>query len=265
MLDISQSTARSENEHFSESKRQKQEDNIAWLERHYPTGTQATVLVLFGGNDTASFRLRVAQSYARHNLTPSYWSHVVLLRPSRGGLLKASTWEVNLSPPGGFGFVAEKNAIQSGKLKHFRDAEAFPNVALLHVPASRKDVEAAIKRFTTMRNVVNGAELVIAWLAYIWGASAGGNPLLAGQGIPGAVLVEYAVGAAGFDLTPGLASQSSCPEAIWQTAKWWHEYSAAVLSDEDAQTSDAKTKKRGGKPDASKVISGAWCVHHELP
>ena len=52
---------------------------------------------------------------------------------------------------------------------------------------------------------------------------------------------------------------------FWQTAKWWHEYSAAVLSDEDAQTSDAKTKKRGGKPDASKVISGAWCVHHELP
>ncbi len=25
---------------------------------------------------------------------------------------------------------------------------------------------------------------------------------------------------AGVDLTPGLASEASCPEAIWQAAKW---------------------------------------------
>jgi hypothetical protein len=32
------------------------------------------------------------------------------------------------------------------------------------------------------------------------------------------------LGAAGFDLTPGLESRASCPEAIWQAAKWWHKY-----------------------------------------
>jgi hypothetical protein len=37
-------------------------------------------------------------------------------------------------------------------------------------------------------------------------------------------MLEVVFGAAGFDLTPGLESRSSCPEAIWQAAKWWHEY-----------------------------------------
>jgi hypothetical protein len=32
------------------------------------------------------------------------------------------------------------------------------------------------------------------------------------------------LGAAGFELTPGIASSATCPEAIWQAARWWHEY-----------------------------------------
>jgi hypothetical protein len=37
-------------------------------------------------------------------------------------------------------------------------------------------------------------------------------------------MLEIVFGAAGFDLTPGLESRASCPEAMWQAAKWWHEY-----------------------------------------
>jgi hypothetical protein len=44
------------------------------------------------------------------------------------------------------------------------------------------------------------------------------------MGIPSAVLIESAYSIIGVELTPGLAGQSSCPEAIWQAAKWWHEF-----------------------------------------
>ncbi len=37
-------------------------------------------------------------------------------------------------------------------------------------------------------------------------------------------MIEVVVGGAGFETTPGLASRSSCPEAIWQAAKWWYEH-----------------------------------------
>jgi hypothetical protein len=33
---------------------------------------------------------------------------------------------------------------------------------------------------------------------------------------------------AGIDLSPGLPSASSCPEAIWQAARWWYEAYDAV-------------------------------------
>ena len=43
---------------------------------------------------------------------------------------------------------------------------------------------------------------------------------------------------------------------FWQTAKWWHEYSAAVLSDEDAETSgaDAGRQARRLKGDLRRVV-----------
>jgi hypothetical protein len=37
-------------------------------------------------------------------------------------------------------------------------------------------------------------------------------------------LIETAFGMAGIELTPGVASATSCPEAIWQSAIWWHDY-----------------------------------------
>lgn len=62
------------------------------------------------------------------------------------------------------------------------------------------------------------------WLAYVWGAGRAANPLLDSQGIPSAAMVELVLGGAGYDLTPGLESRASCPEAIWQAARWWHSY-----------------------------------------
>jgi hypothetical protein len=64
----------------------------------------------------------------------------------------------------------------------------------------------------------------LRWLAFAWGAGRAGNPLYDGIGIPSAAMLEIVFGAVGFDLTPGLESRASCPEAMWQAAKWWHEY-----------------------------------------
>jgi hypothetical protein len=38
------------------------------------------------------------------------------------------------------------------------------------------------------------------------------------------------------ELTPGLATASSCPEAIYQAAKWWHRYyeQSAGAEEDDA-------------------------------
>jgi hypothetical protein len=53
--------------------------------------------------------------------------------------------------------------------------------------------------------------------------------LLYSKGIPSAAFVEAAHSLAGVELTPGLSSSASCPEAIWQAVKWWHEYYTGVV------------------------------------
>jgi hypothetical protein len=71
---------------------------------------------------------------------------------------------------------------------------------------------------------LDAIELIVSWLSFVWGVGKTGNPLLEGIGMPSAAMIETVINAAGFELTPGLASSSSCPEAIWQSAKWWHNY-----------------------------------------
>ena len=64
-------------------------------------------------------------------------------------------------------------------------------------------------------------ELVVRWLEYVWAIGQSGNPLANGKGLPSAVFAETIFGIGGIELTPGLATASWCPEAIWQAAKWW--------------------------------------------
>jgi len=71
----------------------------------------------------------------------------------------------------------------------------------------------------------------------VWGTEGSRNPLLDGSGLPSAVLVELAFGLIDVEVTPGLASASSCPEAIWQSAKWWQDFytqNAPVAADGSA-------------------------------
>ena len=189
MMNILSSNAATASASFNEDPRVEGEDNLEWLSRNLPEG-DVTHLAMVGGLDRTSFRLRVAQSHLRDDLAPGHWSHVFLL----------------------------------GKLDRYRDPALFPNIAVCGVPVARADVMKALERFKKQRGVLDAVDLVLRWLAFAWGASRTGNPLLEGQGIPSAAMLEVVMGAVGFDLTPGLESRSSCPEAIWQAAKWWHEY-----------------------------------------
>ena len=72
------------------------------------------------------------------------------------------------------------------------------------------------------RNIVDLLAQIVAWLGYCWAVGGSSNPLMQGYGMPSATLMERAHGLAGIDLSPGLPSASSCPEAIWQAARWWY-------------------------------------------
>ncbi|PTL85974.1 hypothetical protein DAT35_02485 [Vitiosangium sp. GDMCC 1.1324] len=181
-------------------------------------------MLLLGGRDPISFRLRVAQSHARHDLTPSHWSHVVLLEKNGPALSAVDAWEISLTPAHGFGYPPETNGIQRADLRAYEDGERFPNVAVVHVPLELHKVRLARERFMRQRAVVDGVGLITEWLPYVWGTGRNVNPLLEGHGLPCAAMVEVILGAAGFELTPSVGSRSSSPEAIWQSARWWHDY-----------------------------------------
>jgi hypothetical protein len=223
MMNILSSNAAGPSKGLRKVARDTGEDNISWLERNL-SGANGTVIVLLGGITPTAFRLRVAQSHVRHDLYPSSWSHAVLLDRRAKKLASTKLWEISLEAPKGYAFPPPTNAVQTATLAAYADAGRFPNIAVLHVPVPHAEVHDALKRFQMQRAVLDTVDLLVRWLAFAWGVSGTGNPLLSNHGIPSAAMLDVVFGAAGFDLTPGLESRASSPEAIWQAAKWWHEY-----------------------------------------
>jgi hypothetical protein len=133
-------------------------------------------------------------------------------------------YEISLEPPQGFTFPPPTNGVQQGRISQYQDPELYPNIALLHTPVPLAQIMEALGAFARQRAVLDGVELITRWLTYVWGVARAGNPLLDGYGMPSAAMLEIAFGVAEYDLTPGLESRASCPEAIWQAAKWWHEF-----------------------------------------
>jgi hypothetical protein len=239
------STARSINQETAEAKRGRGENNIGWLKPHWREDRVGLLLV--GGTSLADFRLRVAQSHLRSDLTPSHWSHAALLGESdAANLAAAPLHEISLSPVGGFGFPPASNGVQNTVLERYADPKQFPNIAILFLPASveRMKLMAALERFQQQRVLLDAVQLMVAWMGYVWGVGRAENPLQDGLGIPSAAMLEIITGAEGFDLTPGLESRASCPEAIWQSARWWHVYH---------------------KENNTGPFTGAFCTPHRLP
>jgi hypothetical protein len=251
MLNIMTSNRVEANGAFKEDPRQRGEDNIEWLQRTLPADPQRTYLVLLGGVEPYAFRLRVAQSHVRHDLTPSHWSHAALLDRSAALAPDTVLYEISLQPAINFGFPPPSNAVQRGELRTYRKRELYPNIAVLGVPAKPEEVLAALAKFERQRAIIDGPDLLLRWLSYVWGVGSASNPLIDGYGVPSAAMIEVIIGAAGFDLTPALENRSSCPEAIWQSARWWH---GAAEGGQNNPTPEQEGAS----------LVGAWSTEHYL-
>ncbi|AKT40392.1 hypothetical protein [Chondromyces crocatus] len=210
------------------------EDNIAWLRRSGFTSG----IVLLGGCDLVHFRLRVAQSHARQDLVPSYWSLVGILRRKGDDF---SILSAPLDHPDA-SLVPRNNGVLEEPLARYANPERYPNIAAFTFPVRSSEIRRGIERVRGQRSATDLPDLIVQWLAFVWGAGRTPNPLLDQHGIPCAAFVTAAYGIAGLDLTPGLASTANCPEAIWQSARWWHPFYAAHLplgDDMDAHGGDA--------------------------
>lgn len=214
MLSMRASAAVAPNPGVVELPPKPKESNRAWLTR---AGTPAGI-VLFGGASLVDVRVRFAQSIVRRDLTPSSWSQAGLLLDGKHVLT------VPLDGAADPSTVPAANAIRSVALDAFDDPVRYPNIAIIAFAAGAAvELANAAEEVRRQRALVDLPALVVAWLAYAWAVD-DGNPLLAAHGLPSAAFVEAAHAVAGIELTPGLASASSCPEAIWQSARWWGDY-----------------------------------------
>jgi hypothetical protein len=236
MLPIRQSLARTSNERMHhEAVAKAPRSNVACLQAANAAeglGLPGDV-VLIGGASLADFRVRGAQAYARHDFTPSHWSLVGIL----SGPDQLIT--VPLGPIADISSVPASNGIVGLPLATFDDPAEYPNFAVVRFPSDPARVLAQARALRRQRPIVDLPNLLLVWLGYVWGTGTSNNPLVGGLGVPSAVLVETAFGMADFELTPGLASASSCPEAIWQSARWWHKYYAASAPAEADARSEA--------------------------
>lgn len=224
MISILRSNATTPNTLLREDARPRGEDNLKWLARNVLPSDEIGQIVLLGGADITSFRLRVAQSHLRHDMLPSHWSHALLLGTVAQPIGATPIYEISLTPAGGFGFPAPQNGVQQGKIEQYRSPRRYPNIALLRIAMPQAQIAEALDRFQHQRPILDALELVLRWLGFVWGAGRMNNPLYDGMGIPSAAMLEIVFGSIGIDLTPGLESRASCPEAIWQSVKWWYEY-----------------------------------------
>lgn len=233
--------------------RSDRESNLGWIDRMTKEGLvsaspASSLLVLVGGNDPLSFRLRAAQSHVRDDLSPSAWSHVMFVSELKPRHAESPVREVSLAPGLGFGkygFAPPSNGLQVNRLDAYTDAGRYPNIAILSIPVRAAEVGRALDTLSRQRSILDVPQLIVRWLGYCWGVGVPASPFVDGVGIPSAAMLEAAFAANRFDLTPGLESRSSCPEAIWQAARWWHEFYK--------KTSERKI-----------AIKGAFSAKHDL-
>lgn len=222
------------------------EGNAAWLKRSARTDG----VLLLGGSSAADLRLRGAQASLRSDLTPSHWSLAGILVGSDAFLSVPldTTADVSAVPP--------SNGIRECRVADYDDPTRYPNIAVLAFAVEGPAIRDAARRVGGHRALVDIPALIVAWLAHVWGVD-DCNPLASGKGVPSAAFVEAAHHAVTIELTPGLASGASSPEAIWQTAKWWQDYYTDV-----ARVAAAAPRAPGHA--AAAVPSGAYVVRQSL-
>ena len=188
--------------------------NATWIAARAEPGS----VLLLGGSGLIDFRLRVAQSHLRGDLLPSFWS-------AAGIIVSSTTFltvpiDERLFPE----MVPSANAIHECRFADYDSPLQYPNVAVVSFATQSGAIVESARRLQSQRSAIDLPQLLVSWLAFVWGAGQAGNPLLQNVGVPSAGLVETAFAMSGIELTPGVGSGAGSPEAIWQSAIWWHEY-----------------------------------------
>ena len=222
--------------------------NKAWVKAAHAVDG----VVVLGGSRIPHFRLRVAQSHLRSDLAPSFWSMTGI------ALDEERFVSIPIDAMPRYPSVPEANGIQVCRWADYDDAREFPNIAFVRLgdmglsdvidalarekrSAKQKqkqkgsagsktaeppvfDLRAIINDLAMQRASLQFPELLWTWLGYAWGVPTAANPLLGGKAFPCTAFVAALLARIGIDITPGLASNNVCPEALWSSVKWWNEY-----------------------------------------
>jgi hypothetical protein len=232
MIEQARSSATRSNRLVRPLKRQRGERNTAWVARAAGSlppqhDEPACYVLLLGGADQLSFRLRVAQSHLRDDLLPSYWSHSLLLDGDPHVAEALTAIDVPLDGLCGPGFPPSTNGVRRRAVADFDEPSGYGNLALLRLPVDAAAAVEAVQRFMLRSSTLDALDHALRWLAYAWGVAGASNPLRAGIGLPSSCMLDVVLARNGFDLTPGLEARAACPEAIWSAAlHWWTFYEA---------------------------------------
>ncbi|MFC3115704.1 hypothetical protein [Cellvibrio fontiphilus] len=205
------------------------ESNEQWLPRAYQDlvlgdGSQWSLVVLAGGKDVASFRLRVAQSHLRGDMLPSYWSDCALLNVNQGDFSTASFFNLPLFQPAHASYAPTRNGLIELPLAQLPSQKDFPNLALLAIPVPQEKILASLADYQKARVSYDAVENILPWLAFVWGAGNAANPLMQNIGFPSAMMLNQLFSANGFDLAPGVNANLSAPETFWSGVKHWQAF-----------------------------------------
>jgi hypothetical protein len=207
----------------------KREANPDWLTRAYDSFAlgdinQWSFVVLAGGKDVASFRIRVAQSHLRGDMLPSFWSECALLNVEQGDFAAASFCNLPLFQPAAAPYAPTRNGLIELPFNKLPTQKNFPNLALLAIPVPQAKIVHSLAEYKRARVSYDAVENILPWLAYVWGAGNATNPLLQQIGFPSAMMLNQIFGANGFDLAPGVNANLSAPETFWSGVKHWQDY-----------------------------------------
>ena len=213
------------------------QNNLQWLSKQIASlereKVPETFVVLVGGIAVYDFRLRVAQSHLRADLTPSHWSHaaVITTPTSQGVDERSAILEASLEPYEGFHVPSMHNGLQAAPLSRYADAREYPNVAVIRIPVSRNswrnkhgEQKSIVSQFADQRSVLDVPQLLLEWLAFVWCAGDAGNPTSCRARCSGCRRHRRPDRRGGLRHVAGDDTSASSPEALWQSAKWWQDY-----------------------------------------